>query len=78
MVKSVNNKLDKLLSDISNIQEVNRADELAYHLLKKYGDLFTIDEHKSDIYVLELIDSLEELSNIANLISLSFKNELSL
>ena len=72
------NSLDKLLSDISELYEVKRAENLAKYLNNKYSDIFKIDEIENDEIVNEFKDILSELSNLSNVISVTFLNELSL
>ena len=72
------NSLDKLLSDISELYEVKRAENLAKYLNNKYSDIFKIDEIENDEIVNEFKDILGELSNLSNVISVTFLNELNL
>ena len=72
------NSLDKLLNDISELYEVKRAENLAKYLNNKYSDIFKIDEIENDEIVNEFKDILSELSNLSNVISVTFLNELSL
>lgn len=72
------NSLDKLLSDISELYEVKRAENLAKYLNNKYSDIFKIDEIENDEIVNEFKDILSELSNLSNVISVTFLNELNL
>ena len=74
----MNDSLDVLLTNLSHQEEIKKANELAIILKSKYSDIFEIDKHKDDPLVIEYIDCLEEISNIANLISLAFLNELKL
>ena len=75
---SLNNKLDILIKDIESTDEKILSVKLANYLSTKYGDIFSIDEHKKDPYVAEYIDVLNELSNLSIIISNTFKNELEL
>ena len=72
----MNDKLDALLTLLSHQEEIKKANELAIKLKSKYGDIFEIDKHKDDPLVSNYIDYLEEISNVANLISVAFLNEL--
>ena len=72
----MNNILDELIKDIESSYEVERAENLAIYLRKKYKNVFEIDESKDDPNVVEFLDCLEELGNISNLISLAFKTEI--
>ena len=72
------NSLDKLLNDISELYEVKRSENLAKYLNNKYSDIFKIDEIENDEIVNEFKDILSELSNLSNVISVTFLNELSL
>lgn len=70
--------LDKLLSDINNLYEVERADNLAKYLKQKYQDIFEIDAVENDPIINEYKDCLKELSNLSNIISITFLKELNL
>ena len=68
--------LDKLIYDISQIYEVNRAEELSIYLKIKYNDIFAINSEENDPYINEFLDCLNELSNLSNIISTTFLREL--
>ncbi len=70
--------LDKLLSDINNLYEVERADNLAKYLKQNYQDIFEIDAVENDPIINEYKDCLKELSNLSNIISITFLKELNL
>ena len=74
----LNNSLDKLINDLENLEEGKRARELAIFLKNKYHTIDEIDNHKDDPMVSEFIDSLKELSNLSNLITKIFREELSI
>lgn len=72
------NSLDKLLSDLSNLYEVERAENLAKYLKTKYKDIFEIDAQDNDPIINEYKDCLSELSNLSNIISITFLKELNI
>ena len=78
MVNMLNNSLDTLINDLTNLEEGKRARELAIFLKNKYKTIDEIDNHKDDPMVSEFIDSLKELSNLSTLISKIFREELSI
>ena len=70
--------LDKLLSDLSSLYEVERADNLAKYLKSKYKDIFEIDAQDNDPIINEYKDCLSELGNLSNIISITFMKELNI
>ena len=72
------NSLDKLLSDLSNLYEVERAEKLAKYLKSKYKDIFEIDAQDNDPIINEYKEFLSELSNLSNIISITFLKELNI